>query len=191
MNDSSQALRIDPIDRAVVRATQSGLPLTPMPYHEIAARLGIAPEEVIARLQRMLDTGAIRRIGLVPNHYALGYRANGMSVWDVADDVVDTLGPQVGALACVSHCYLRPRVLPVWPYNLFAMVHGRTRAEAQTGVQHIAELLGSASRGHEVLYSTRILKKTGVRLTGGEENAIRVEETWPGPAATQIQDARR
>jgi siroheme decarboxylase len=176
MNDSAQAPRIDPIDRAIVHATQSGLPLTPMPYHEIAARLGIAPEEVMARLRHMLDTGAIRRIGLVPNHYALGYRANGMSVWDVADDVVDALGPRVGALACVSHCYLRPRVPPVWPYNLFAMVHGHTRAEVEAGVQHIAELLGSASGDHEVLYSTRILKKTGVRLTGGEECAARTQK---------------
>ena len=171
MNDTAQASRIDPMDRAIVRATQSGLPLTPRPYHEVATHLGIAPEEVMARLARMLDTGAIRRIGLVPNHYALGYRANGMSVWDVADDAVDTLGPRVGELACVSHCYLRPRVPPVWPYNLFAMVHGRTRAEVETGVRRIAELLGSASHGHEVLYSTRILKKTGVRLTGREESA--------------------
>jgi siroheme decarboxylase len=176
MNDSSPTSRIDPIDRAIVHAAQSGLPLMPRPYHEIAARLGIAPEEVMARLRRMLDTGAIRRIGLVPNHYALGYRANGMSVWDVADDAVDALGLQVGALACVSHCYLRPRVLPAWPYNLFAMVHGRTRAEVETGVQRIAELLGSDSRGHEVLYSTRILKKTGVRLTGREESAVRTQK---------------
>jgi hypothetical protein len=102
----------------------------------------------------------------VPNHYALGYRANGMSVWDVADDAVDALGPLVGALACVSHCYLRPRALPFWPYNLFAMVHGRTRAEVETGVQRIAAVLGAASRGQEVLYSTRILKKTGLRLAG-------------------------
>ena len=165
MNDSSHPQAIDPMDRAIVRATQSGLPLTPMPYHEVAARLGIAPDELMVRLRRMLDTGAIRRIGVVPNHYALGYRANGMSVWDVADDAVDALGAQVGALACVSHCYLRPRVPPVWPYNLFAMVHGRTREEVAAGVRRIAELLGAASRCHEVLYSTRILKKTGLRLT--------------------------
>ena len=82
------------------------------------------------RLRRMLDSGAIRRIGAVPNHYALGFRANGMSVWDVDDDRVDELGARVGALRFVSHCYRRPRVPPVWRYNLFAMVHGRDREEA-------------------------------------------------------------
>ena len=64
----------------------------------------------------------------------------------------------------VSHCYLRPRHLPLWPYNLFAMVHGKTREEVAVRVAAIAALLGEHCRGHEVLYSTRILKKTGLRI---------------------------
>jgi hypothetical protein len=88
-----------------------------------------------------------------------------MSVWDVPDELVDDLGQQIGRLECVSHCYCRPRHSPDWPYNLFAMVHGRTRAEVEDKVGVIAGVLGAACRAHEVLYSTRILKKTGVRLT--------------------------
>ena len=118
----------------------------------------------MARMRRMLAAGIIRRIGAVPNHYSLGYRANGMSVWDVADERVGQLGREVGALPFVSHCYRRPRRLPQWPYNLFAMVHGRTREEVEDQVAQIARLLGEASRAHDVLYSTRILKKTGLRL---------------------------
>ena len=74
------------------------------------------------------------------------------------------LGEVVGALACVSHCYRRPRRLPRWPYNLFAMVHGRDRAEADAKVAQIAQVLGPAARAHDVLYSTRILKKSGLRF---------------------------
>jgi siroheme decarboxylase len=155
---------IDSIDRAIIRATQAGLPLCPRPYHAIAGQLGLAAEEVMARMRRMLAAGIIRRIGAVPNHYSLGYRANGMSVWDVADGRVGQLGREVGALPFVSHCYRRPRRLPQWPYNLFAMVHGRTREEVEDQVTQIARLLGEASRAHDVLYSTRILKKTGLRL---------------------------
>lgn len=151
-------------DRAIVRATQAGLPLCREPYRAIAEQLGLTPEEVLARLEHLLTSGIIRRIGAVPNHYALGYRANGMSVWDVDDEAVSVLGPKVGALPAVSHCYRRPRHLPVWPYNLFAMVHARSRAEVETEVAAIAELLGPACRAHEVLYSTAILKKTGLRL---------------------------
>lgn len=150
-------------DLDLVRATQAGLPLTPEPYAELAARLGATPVEVMQSLRGMLADGRIRRIGAVPNHYALGYRANGMSVWDVDDARIAELGPRVGALAAVSHCYRRPR-RPGWPYNLFAMVHGRDRAEAGAKVAEIAALLGEAARAHEVLYSRRILKKTGLRL---------------------------
>jgi DNA-binding Lrp family transcriptional regulator len=155
---------LDPTDRAIVRATQAGLPLCREPYQVIAGQLGLTAEVVMARLRAMLASGVIRRIGAVPNHYALGWRANGMSVWDVADAEVSRLGPRVGALPAVSHCYRRPRRLPEWPYNLFAMVHGRSRAEVEAEVAAIATLLGAACRRHEVLYSTAILKKTGLRL---------------------------
>ena len=113
----------------------------------------------------MLDLGVIRRIGAVPNHYALGYTANGMSVWDVADERIDDLGARVGALEFVTHCYRRPRRLPDWPYNLFAMVHGKTRDEVLAQVAGIAALLGADCRAYDVLFSTAILKKTGLRIS--------------------------
>lgn len=155
---------IDEVDRRIIVATQAGLPLTRHPYHLIAAELGLEPDDVMRRLQRMLASGVVRRIGVVPNHYALGYRANAMTVWDVPDHMAQQLGQRVGALDFVSHCYRRPRHLPQWPYNLFAMVHGRSREEVECKVAQIAKLLGHDDRGHALLYSTRILKKTGLRL---------------------------
>lgn len=151
-------------DRRIIRATQAGLPLVPRPYHAIAEQLGLTPDEVMARLRGMLETGIIRRIGVVPNHYKLGYTANGMTVWDVPDERIDELGAMVGALASVSHCYHRPRHPPAWPYNLFAMVHGRAREEVEQEARKIAAMLGEHNRGHTILYSTRILKKTGLRI---------------------------
>lgn len=166
MNSLTESAAIDAVDRQIIVATQKGLPLTAHPYHTVAEQMGIAAEDVMARMQRMLDNGIIRRIAAVPNHYALGYKANGMTVWDVTDAHIDELGRRVGELDCVSHCYHRPRHLPDWPYNLFAMVHGHDRTEVEVQAQQIAELLGDACRGHEILYSTRILKKTGLRLGG-------------------------
>ncbi len=155
---------LDATDRRLIAATQGGLPLTREPYRTLAGQLGLEETDVLARLQRLLRCGAIRRIGAIPNHYALGFTANGMSVWDVADDSVAEVGSKVGALDFVTHCYERPRHLPLWPYNLFAMVHGRTRDEVRAKVAEIAALIGPASRGHDVLFSTRILKKTGLRI---------------------------
>ena len=159
-------MNIDDIDRRLIVATQGGLPLVPRPYHALAEQLGIAADEVQARLAEMLQCGIVRRIGAVPNHYALGYTANGMSVWDVVDAKVDEMGVLVGSLDFVTHCYRRPRRIPEWPYNLFAMVHGSNSAEVEEKVAIIARLLGESNRAHEILYSSRILKKTGLRIAG-------------------------
>jgi len=111
----------------------------------------------------MQDSGIIRRIGAVPNHYKLGYRFNGMTVWNVPDEVIDELGHKVGQLEFVSHCYHRPRHLPGWPYNLFAMVHGKSQEAVDEQIQQIKALLADNNLGCDVLYSTKILKKTGFR----------------------------
>lgn len=158
------ASMLDALDRRIIITTQAGLPLDAYPYRVVARQVGSNEQEVMQRVQRLLDMGVIRRIGAVPNHYRLGYRANGMSVWDVPDSLIKDLGRQVGALPFVTHCYHRPRYTPAWPYNLFAMVHARTRDEAMSQVHQIANLLGEYNRGHDVLFSTCILKKTGVRI---------------------------
>ncbi len=157
-------MTLDAVDRRIILQTQSGLPLVAEPYRLVAERVGISVEELLQRMEGMLRDGVIRRIGAVPNHYRLGYRYNGMTVWDVDDDNVDQLGQRVGGLDFVSHCYRRPRHLPEWPYNLFAMVHSKTEQGVQEKIRAIETVLGDFARGHDVLYSSRILKKTGLRI---------------------------
>lgn len=159
-------MTIDATDRRILKATASGLPLTPNPFEEVGRWLLLPENEVIARIQKMQEDGIIRRVAVAPNHYALGMAANGMSVWDVSDPQAEELGAKIGILPYVSHCYLRPRSLPDWPYNLFAMLHGRNRDEVEAKRSEVAALLGEACRGSDILYSTRILKKSGMRLSG-------------------------
>ncbi|WP_018988931.1 siroheme decarboxylase subunit beta [Aromatoleum toluclasticum] len=158
----------DELERRIIVATQGGLPLVPDPWGAVARDLGVAPEELLARIRSMLDRGVIRRIGAVPNHYAIGYTANGMSVWDVADEAIDAVGEWLGSLAAVTHCYRRPRRLPDWPYNLFAMVHGRSheavRAELDDIAARIEARFPGVCRARDVLFSSAILKKTGLRI---------------------------
>lgn len=159
-------MSLDLLDRRIIAATQAGLPLVAEPYAEIARQVGLTEEDLLARMAALKASGAIRRVALAPNHYALGMVANGMTVWDVEDAQASRLGRQVGALDFVSHCYLRPRA-EGWPYNLFAMLHGTNRDEVAQKQAKVAALLGPACRSHDVLYSTRILKKTGLRLAEG------------------------
>ncbi len=155
---------MDELERQLILATQQGLPLCPQPYQALAEQLGCDAAKVMRMLDDMLARGVIRRIGAVPNHYAIGYTANGMSVWDVADEQVDELGERIGRLPFVTHCYRRPRHLPGWPYNLFAMLHGDNRDEVMAHIAVVRSLLGDACRADDVLFSTAILKKTGLRL---------------------------
>lgn len=149
--------------RRVVALTQAGLPLVADPWAWLGRQLGIAPDAALALLSRMQASGAIRRIAAIPDHYRLGYRHNGMTVWDVDDAQIDSLGRCVGNLPYVSHCYRRPR-RDGWAYNLFAMVHGRSRDDIQHYRICLRILLGDASRADDMLVSTRILKKTGLRI---------------------------
>lgn len=156
----------DAIDRQIIVATQAGLPLVARPYDAVAEQLSLTPTEVMRRMEALKQSGIMRRIGVVPNHYALGYKANGMAVWDVADERISELGQMIGDLDFVSHCYRRPRHLPDWPYNFFTMVHAHERPVVEQRVSEIAEMLGDALQQHKILYSTRILKKTGLRIKG-------------------------
>ncbi|MEQ1670932.1 MAG: Lrp/AsnC family transcriptional regulator [Hyphomicrobium sp.] len=153
------------IDRTLIAATAAGLPIVARPYAQIAADVGLPEADVLAALKRLTERGIIRRIAAAPNHYMLGMVANGMTVWDVNDDAVSELGQRIGALPFVTHCYRRPRALPDWPYNLFAMVHGSNSEEVEQKRGEIADLLGAACRANDILYSKRILKKTGLRLS--------------------------
>ena len=155
---------VDAMDRQIILHSQAGLALVADPWQPICEAVGCSEDELLERLQRLLDSGVIRRIGLVPNHYRLGLKANGMTVWDVNDEQAELLGQHIGQLDFVSHCYLRPRHLPEWRYNLFAMVHGHDRVEVLDKTRIIKGILGDACVADNVLFSSAILKKTGLRF---------------------------
>jgi len=162
--DHSESNHLDSADRKLISVTQSGFSIERSPYQTIANNIGMTQDDVIQRLKQLLENGIIRRIGAVPNHYKLGLTANGMTVWDVDDDKISELGNIIGQLDFVSHCYQRPRHLPMWRYNMFAMVHGANKDEVNDKVKQIEALLGENCKAHETLFSSAILKKTGLRL---------------------------
>ncbi len=154
-------------DRELIAAVQDGLPLDPRPYAAVGRRLGLTEAEVIAGLRRLLERGVIRRFGLVLSHRDLGYRANGMVVWDVPDDAVATIGARLATLPYVTLCYRRPRRPPAWPYNLFCMIHGRDREAVERQIEDAAVAVGAGDCPRAVLFSTRRFKQRGARYADG------------------------
>ncbi len=159
---------LTPDERDLVVEIQGGLPITETPYADVAEALGTDVEWVLRTIKRFDAAGKIRRVGVVPNHYALGYTENGMTVWDVPDGKLDVVGPEVAGLDFVTHCYERPRHEGVWPYNFFAMTHGRSDEESQRRIQQVKQTMDRhwdvGSDDWDSLFSTEILKKTGIRL---------------------------
>ena len=152
------------IEQEIIQLTQSGMPIVAEPYAAIAKQLNVSETQVLEILNSMKERGLIRRIGLVPNHYAIGYVFNLMTVWDIKDSDIDQVGERVGQLDFVSHCYQRPRHLPDWPYNFFAMVHGKSEMEANAKMYQIEKLVTDSCNQFTALKSTKILKKTGLRI---------------------------
>ena len=151
---------LDEQDKALVGLIQSGLPICSRPYQSLGEQAGMTEEEVIARLQKMQQTGCIKRMGVIVRHRELGYRANAMVVWDVPDEKVSEMGRCMSQFEFITLCYRRPRCLPDWPYNLFCMIHGHSREEA---MQNLDEMIGKCKieYKHQVLFSRRCFKQRG------------------------------
>lgn len=150
-------------DMMLIEALCGGLSLVPDPYADLGARVGLSEDQVIAGIKRLVNGGIIKRFGVVVQHRKLGYTANAMSVWDIPDAEVSEIGNRMGRFPFVTLCYRRPRHLPDWPYNLFAMVHGDNRDKVRRQVDSIADVLGLAHVERDVLFSTHQFKQCGAR----------------------------
>lgn len=152
-------------ERRLLLAVQDGLPIVARPYEAAGEKLAMPEERVLALLRSLMEKGVITRLGAVLNHLALGFTANGMAVWDVPDDKVPAAGRKLASFPAVTHCYRRPRRPPDWPYNIYAMLHGRSRREVLDALDRIAAGAGIADCPRDVLFSVRQFRKRGMRLS--------------------------
>jgi DNA-binding Lrp family transcriptional regulator len=151
--------------RRLLAAIEDGLPLSCRPFAAIGRRLDWSEADVLTRLGRLIEAGIVSRLGCIVRHRALGFTANAMVAWDVADDRVDGIGALVARHADVTLCYRRTRRLPVWPYNLFAMIHGRERAGVERRIRDISAAAGLSDAEPAILFSGRCFKQRGARYS--------------------------
>jgi DNA-binding Lrp family transcriptional regulator len=160
----------DDTDLRLLAALQPGLPLSARPYADVGAKLGLAEDEVIARIAALTAMGVIRRFGVVIRHHEVGYGANAMVVWDVPDEQVTELGRCLAGFDFITLCYRRPRRLPAWRYNLYCMIHGRSRDAVLANLEWMINRCALSSLPHEVLFSRRRFKQCGARYFKEAEN---------------------
>ncbi len=156
-------LTLDDKDRVLIREASGDLPIIRKPFEALASRAGLSEEEAILRLKDFERAGALRRIAVILRHKEAGFNHNAMGVWALEREAADKAGEVALGLGEVSHCYLR-RTFPKWPYNFFAMIHGKTENECEKAAGKISKAAGDAD--HLLLYSLREFKKTSMRYFG-------------------------
>ena len=147
-------------ERRIVRALQDHLPIEPDPYETIARNLDVSEDELLSLLNEWRESGVLRRVALVMRHDRIGFKANGMCVWDVAEESALAIGRKVAAYPSVTHCYQRLRK-PEFPYNLYAMIHTGEWPSTQTLFHQISMETGLMEG--RLLCSLQEFKKTGMR----------------------------
>ena len=144
-------------ERALVRAIQSGLPVSRDPFGDVARRLGAPPERVIDRLNAWRRSGAVRRVAAVVDQRRIGFAGNVMVAWEVHADVLEATARRFASRDAVTHCYAR-ETSPEWPYNLFTMIHAPDEPAARRLIDAMAA--EADVRDHVALFTVREFKKT-------------------------------
>jgi siroheme decarboxylase len=175
-------MELSATDRRLLALVAEGLALDARPFLDLAQAVGISEADAIERLRTLQAGGAIKRLGLIVRHHELGYRANAMVVWDIADDRVDELGTRMAALPFVTLCYRRRRALPEWPYNLFAMIHGTDRAVVARQIDELVGQLKLHDAPRSVLFSRKRFKQRGAAYGTAGGTPAR-EESWTNSIA--------
>ncbi len=153
-------MTLDALDRKIINALSGDISGSKQPYKDIADRLGISEQELLRRVRGYEEKGLLRRMGAMIAHRVAGVDANGMVVWDIPESRVEEIGSKLTAAREVTHCYARRRH-PEWPYNLYTMVHGRTRKACERIAERLSREVGVER--YKVVFSTREFKKTSPR----------------------------
>ena len=156
---------VDDLDRQLAQQLCDGLPLMSRPFQMVANGLDIEEADVISRLERLVSSGIIPRIGVIVRHRALGWRSNAMVVWDVPEASIERSGEALAAVPGVNLCYRRTRYAREWPYNLYCMVHARSREQALRTVASASGIAGLDHLPRSILFSQRCFKQTGALIS--------------------------
>jgi DNA-binding Lrp family transcriptional regulator len=160
-----------PGDRDLLQTLSRGLAILPRPFAALAEELGQSESAVLGRIAALVSAGVVSRLGIILRHRALGWRSNAMVVWRVPEGDVESAGRRLAAAKGVTLCYQRQPHEQHWPFNLYCMIHARSRDEALGTLASAADEAGLAGAEHRVLFSVRCFKQTGAMVADNREAA--------------------
>jgi DNA-binding Lrp family transcriptional regulator len=153
--------RLSDIDRAVINSLQRDLPLDERPFDTMSDSLSLDTGMFLWYCRSLLRRRIMRRFSAAVNHSKLGYTANAMACWKVIPSMVDAAGSKVASFLEVSHCYER-QTSPLWPHNLFAMVHSDEKENCRAVIDKISIEARLDRDALQLLFSISEMKKTRI-----------------------------
>jgi len=148
-------MEMDDLDRRLLKEVQEALPISPRPYAEIAARLGIDEEEALERLRALRDGRIIRQINAIFDTRALGYSSS-LVASRIAPERLVEAAQVINSHPGVSHNYERNDA-----FNLWWTIAVPPGSSLEATVQRLHELSGAEST--RILPTLRLFK-IGVNL---------------------------
>ncbi|MFK7837335.1 MAG: Lrp/AsnC family transcriptional regulator [Sulfitobacter sp.] len=106
-------MQLDDIDRAIINALQTGFPVGPRPFAVAAGRLGLAEDDLIARLGTMKEAGVITRFGPFLDAAAMG-GAFCLCAMEIPKEAFEEMTKAVNSFEEVAHNYARDHRLNMW-----------------------------------------------------------------------------
>lgn len=145
----------------IIKEAQKNINFVKEPFKEAIKKLNITYEEFFTVLNEFKEAGVMRRFASILNHRKAGFNANAMVVWDIEEGKKgEEIGEIAASFSAVSHCYLRPKY-PTWNYNLFTMIHGKTKEDTQAVIDSISQEIEYKTK--MPLYSSREFKKVRIQ----------------------------
>ena len=153
-------IALNDLHKRVIALAQEDIPVTKEPFFEMIKRLEIDYDTFFTTLNELKSGGYMRRFATILNHRKAGFSANAMVVWDIDEEKAEEMGKKLASFSAVSHCYLRPK-FQNWRYNIFSMVHGKTKEETDSIVKEMENEV--EFNENRYLYSSREFKKIRVK----------------------------
>ena len=147
-------------EKTVIKVLQEEFPICEEPYKKLAIQAGMTEKEFINCVQMLASEKKIRKIGAVLRHREAGFVANALCAWNVPANELDKVVKFMIKKPAVSHCYDRTTA-PNWNYNLYTMIHAKSRSECDKIITELSEVTGI--KDYQIFYSKKEWKKTSMK----------------------------
>jgi len=155
----SKTVELNEAEKQILSKLEDDLDVISEPFDFLCSE-GLETEEVLRIIQRLIDKGVIRRIAAIVDHRKLGFVANILFCSRVPEGRIVEAGEALARFGAVSHCYER-KTVKGWPYNLYAMMHGKSMGEIQHTINKFTE--AEKIDSFELLPTAAELKKQPVK----------------------------